>query len=135
MKLIPYNPKELTKNFRLSVHRTGRIGFSSDAAEKLRLIEHNSATISRNGDDPKDTNLYLILHRGKEDGYFKINTNGPYYSINIKVLLDAIGMPYDKGQASFDMEEIEIEGQKVYKLERKDKPKSDPILESAVVPQ
>jgi len=121
MKLIPFDPKELNKTYRVSVHRSGRIGFTSEAAEKMKLSDYKSANISRNGDDVLDTNLYLTLHKEKDTGAFRINTNGPYFSINIKLVLDAVKIDYSEGKAWFEMEEIEIEGNKVYKLKRKSK--------------
>jgi hypothetical protein len=121
MKITLYDPKKLNKKYRLSVHRTGKIGFPAEAAEKLSLAINKSADFGKNEDDPSDQNLYMIIHSDRETGGFKVNKNGEYYSINIKILLDNLDIDYSKGDVWFEMEEKIIAEQKVYKLERKNK--------------
>ena len=121
MKIKIYNPKELNKKYRLSVHRTGKVGFPADAADKLKLAENKSVDFGSNEEDPADNNLYMIIHKERETGGFKVNKNGEYYSINIKILLDNIGIDYTKGLIWFEMEEKTTEKETFYKLERKER--------------
>lgn len=119
MKIKIYNPKELNRKYRLSVHRTGKIGFPIDAADKLKLVDNKSVDFGSNEEDANDTNLYMIVHKDRETGGFKVNKNGDYYSINIKILLDNLQLDYTSGKVWFEMEEKMIGDDKVYKLEKK----------------
>jgi|GEM_PF-3830190 len=121
MKIKIYNPKDLNKKYRISVHRTGRMGFPADAAEKLNLAENKSADFGENEDDPNDPNLYMVIYKEKEKGGFKVNKNGEYYSINLKILLDNLNINYSNGTVWFEMEEKIINEEKIYSLEKKGK--------------
>lgn len=119
MKIAIYDTNKLKKQYRLSVHKTGKIGFPSDAALKLNLSIDKSADFGRNEEDENDTNLYLFIYNEKDKGGFKINRNGAYYSINAKILFDTLEYNYKDGALWFEMEEMKIGEQKVYKLEER----------------
>jgi hypothetical protein len=121
MKIKIYNPKDLNKKYRVSVHKTGRIGFPSDAADKLKLAENKSADFGENEDDPNDNSLYMVVYKEKEKGGFKVNKNGDYYSINLKILLDNLNIDYSNGTVWFEMEEKIINEEKIYRMEKKGK--------------
>jgi hypothetical protein len=119
MKISIYDPNKLKKQYRLSVHKTGKVGFPSDAALKLSLANNKSADFGQNEEDETDANLYLIIYNDKDKGGFKINKNGAYYSINAKILFDNLELDYQNGALWFEMEEIKIGEQIVYKLEKR----------------
>ena len=54
MKITFFNPDELDKNLKVTIHKTGKMGFTMDAAKKLSLIDMKSANIGVNNEDPED---------------------------------------------------------------------------------
>lgn len=120
MKIKFYKPEELEKNLKVTIHKTGKMGFTMDAAKKLLLPEMNTSDIGSNEEDEKDECLYLAIYKGNEGG-FKVSKAGQYYYINTKVLFDNLKVDYSKGNIVYDMSEIEIDGTTYYKLKRRRK--------------
>lgn len=95
------------------------MGFSTDAANKLQLINNKSAGIGSNEADSEDSNLYMTIFAEAVPNAFRISKAGHYYYINTKLLFDNLKLTYSDGSLSFEMSEMEIEGEKVYVLKRR----------------
>ena len=127
MKLKFYKSHELEKTYRISVHRSGKVGFPREAAQRMKLSAHKSADIGSNEEDKEDQNLYLVLHPGDE-GSFKISKAGEYFYLNTKLLFENLKVPYETGEIGFDMEKMEIDGNTYYKLKpRKNDKKEEKV--------
>lgn len=107
------------------MHRTGKLGFTQDAAKKLKLPTNRSADIGFNEEDQSDKNLYLFVHHDDKKGEFKIIKAGLYYYLNTKVLFDNLKIDYRKEPVSFDISPEEIGGETVYILKRRMKMKKE----------
>lgn len=120
MKITFYNPDELDKNLKVTIHKTGKMGFTMDAAKKLSLIEMKSANIGVNNEDPEDDCLYLAIYKDINKGGFRISKAGSYYYINTKILFDNLKLDYSKGNVSYDMAEEKIDDEIMYKLKKRE---------------
>src|SRR6185437_14968012 len=118
MKITFFNPDELDKNLKVTIHKTGKMGFTMDAAKKLSLIDMKSANIGVNNEDPEDDCLYLAIYKDINNGGFKISKAGSYYYINTKILFDNLKLDYSKGNVSYDMTEENVNDEIMYKLKK-----------------
>ena len=118
MKIKFYKADELLRPFRLTVHKSGKLGFTSEAAKELDLTSEKSISIGKNEDDPADDRLYMVVNNRVEPGAFKVAKAGPYYYLPIKVLLDNLSIPYASEMVAFSMEKFEEGGGTYYRLTR-----------------
>lgn len=119
IKIKLYKLEDLDKNLKATIHRTGKMGFTADAAKKLKLPSIRSADIGFNSDDANDKNLYLFLHPEPKRGQFNVVKAGAYYYINTKVLYDNLKLDYVKETISYDITPQQIGGEQAYILKRR----------------
>lgn len=93
MEIKFFNASEFGSNLKLTLHKTGKLGFSMDAIKTLNIAGLKSASIGKN---PADNNsvLYMLLHAEEVHGAFDISKAGSYYYINTKGLFDKLGINY-----------------------------------------
>ncbi len=118
MKIKFFKSHELEKPFRLSVHRSGKLGFTSEAAKALELTQEKSISIGQNEEDESDARLYMVVHETVEDGAFKVAKAGAYFYLPIKLLLDNLQIPYETESIAFKMEKVNDGGAIYYRLTR-----------------
>lgn len=121
MKLKFFNPNNLDKNLKATAHKTGKLGFTVDAAKKLQLSVEKTVGIGMNEDDESDKCLYLVVYPEKQEGAFNISKAGKYYYINTKTLFDSLKIDYQKDYVVYDITEEVIDNHKVYKFKRREK--------------
>ena len=121
MKIKLFKPNELDKNLKVTLHKTGKMGFTLDASNKLELSKDKSAGIGTNDDDPTDEALYLIIYPTKVPNTFRISKAGAYFYINTKILFDNLKVDYSVGNVIYDMVEKEADGQTIYQLNLREK--------------
>ena len=121
MKVKFYNPAELDRNIKASIHNTGKLGFTFEAANKLKLSEFKSMLIGRNEEDPTDENLYVVINDARQEGAFNVNKAGKYYYINTKALFDTFQWDYTKYSIIFNITPSQYEGSEVYIFKKKQK--------------
>jgi hypothetical protein len=125
MKLKFFNPNNLDKNLKATAHKTGKLGFTVDAAKKLQLSVEKTAGIGINEDDELDKSLYVIIYPDKQEGAFNISKAGKYYYINTKALFDSLRIDYIKDYVVYDISEEMIDSQRVFKFKRREKAKKN----------
>lgn len=118
-----YKPENLDRNLKATVHKTGKLGFTSEAAKKMGLSDEKSIRIARNEADETDENLYIIVNERKEEGSFSVNKAGEYYYINTKALFDAFNWDYENDRISFEISVSEYEGRDLFVFKTKRKAK------------
>lgn len=123
MKLKFFNPDDLDKNLKATVHKTGKLGFTVEAAKKMELSKEKSAGIGINDEDSSDNSLYVVIYPEKKEGAFSISKAGAYYYINTKALFDSLRIDYVKDNVVYDISKTDIEGQVVFKFKRREKHK------------
>ncbi len=116
MKLKFIKSQEIDKNVKCAIHKTGKLGFSSSAIEKLRLTIEKTLSIAVNEEDKEDENLYVAINEETNADGFKISKAGEYFYVNTKALFDTIGVDYRNKKIIYDIVDFDYEGQKLYKL-------------------
>lgn len=125
MKIKFFNPNSLDRNLKATVHKSGKLGFTVDAANKMDLKPTKSAAIGKNDDDSSDTALYIAIYDEQKEGAFKVAKAGAYYYLNLKSLFDTLKINYKSQSVIFDISEEDMEGEKIYKLSRRENNKKE----------
>ena len=121
MKIYFIKADEIDRNIKCSVHKSGKLGFSSTAIDKLELSNNKSVMIGVNEEDSDDENLYMSVEDGVKEEAFKISRAGEYYYANTKALFDKLGIDYRAKTIIYDIVDFEYEGMKMYKLIKREK--------------
>ena len=119
IKLKFFNPQTVDKNIKATVHKTGKLGFTIEAAKKLTLEVGMSMKIAINEGDESDTNLYGVLYTTIEDQSFKVYKAGQYFFLNLKPLLDTIKLDYKKHTYIYDISEETIQETEMFVFKRR----------------
>lgn len=129
MKLKFFKAEEIENNAKATVHTTGKLGFSSDAIDYLKLSDGKSIQFGKNEEDESDPNLYAVVYEGIQEGAYKLSKAGDYFYVNCKSLLDTLGIDYKRTKVIYDLVKTEYEGQTIIKMlkrEIKKKKKEEP---------
>ncbi|MEQ6121014.1 hypothetical protein [Reichenbachiella sp. MALMAid0571] len=121
MKINFFKADEIDRNIKCSIHKSGKLGFSSTAIDKLGLSTGKSVMIGVNEEDSEDDNLYMSVEDGVKEEAFKISRAGEYYYANTKALFDKMGIDYRAKTIIYDIVDFEYEGVKMYKLIKREK--------------
>lgn len=92
---------EYSTKLRASVHASGRLGFSYEAAKSLGINGKSSVKFGQDDDDPSV--LYLIVPTEPNEECFPVKPSGPYYYVPTKTLFDALGVDYAGSTVIFDL--------------------------------
>lgn len=118
MKISFFHSDKLERPMRLSVHKSGKLGFTNDAAGKLALNTSKSVSIGFNAEDQEDKSLYMVINDSVVDGSFKISKAGDYFYANIRYLLDSLKVDYRSEAVAYKVERVEIDGQAYFRMTR-----------------
>ena len=121
MKISFIKADEIDRNIKCSIHKSGKLGFSSTAIDKLGLSNDKSIMIGVNEEDSEDENLYMSVENGIKEEAFKISRAGDYFYANTKALFDKLGIDYRIKTIIYDIVDFEYEGLKIYKLIKREK--------------
>lgn len=107
-------PKEVTSIAKITIHKTGKMGFSRGASELLKLDINGYAKFGHN----EENELFIVMEPNADEDTFNVSKAGAYYYISAKSLLDEIGVDYSKGDTIiYDIKRTEEEN--VYKLNKR----------------
>jgi hypothetical protein len=118
IKFIDFD--QLDRNMKATSHKSGKIGFTMDAAKKMELTTEKSVTIGINEEDASDNNLYVIVNNGYKQGAFKILKAGQYYYVNLKPLFDSLHIDYQHKTIVYDISREAFAGLNGYKFKRRE---------------
>lgn len=121
-----FEPEDKYGSIKATVHRSGKLGFTQGAA---KLIDFEANTMFKIGRKKTDTGsnsdiLYMIPVKDKDDMTFTVLKAGGYYYLKTKRLLTQLGIDYraaDGESVSFEIDEINENGNKYYKLIKRKK--------------
>lgn len=120
MKLKFIKAEEIPQRAKATVHTSGKLGFSNDAIDFLKLTESKSIQFAQNEEDEADLNLYAIINEGMKEGCFKVSKAGQYYYVNTKSLFDSLGIDYRETKIIYDLVKSEYEGMPLIKMLRRE---------------
>jgi len=114
------SPKDTIGVVKATVHKNGKLGFSSGAMKVLGLDVNRYWRVATNADDIEDDSLYLLPAQEGEESVFKASRAGQYYYMRIKHLLDEMEIDYGNQKVIYDILKKEQEGMIFYKLNRRE---------------
>ncbi len=122
MKLKFLDPRTVERNVKATIHRSGKLGFTIEAAKKMNLETRKGFALAINEDDPNDKNFYAVVYEDAPVHALKVLKAGDYYYLNTKDLFDNLNLDYTNNYISFDIvEEKDEENNIYYKLKRTEK--------------
>lgn len=134
IKLTIHKSSELDKNIKCTVHGNGKLGFSDSASKKLSLSQDKYMVIASN-EEGNDENLYMWIENSDTNGGFKVCKAGSYYYLNTRLLFDKLRVNYkDKSKTIiYDIIDFEYEGNKIYKLIKREQKRTKRELKTDAV--
>ncbi|MCF2443276.1 hypothetical protein L0657_04850 [Dyadobacter sp. CY345] len=116
MKLNFVKASELDGNIKATIHKSGKLGFSSGAHKKLELDKNRFIKIAFGEDYSETKILFAILHEDEDTDSFNIAKAGDYYYGNTKALFDELEIDYETQKVIYDIKETQYDGKKIFKL-------------------
>ena len=114
MQLKILKPKEPNAIAKLTVQRSGKLGFSKGALELLDLEANKFAKF---GFDELE-NFYIVIYKESDEETFNISKAGDYYYINAKTLLEDLEIDYSSDDTTiFDIRRTDVEN--TFKLNKR----------------
>ncbi len=121
MKIKFFIPDSLDKNLKATVHKSGKMGFTIEAAKKMGLGVEKGLSIGINEEDQEDKNLYVLVDEKKKIENFPILKAGNYFYINTKPLFDSMKIDYVNNYIAYDISKEDFEKESMFVLKRKEK--------------
>ncbi|WP_295811482.1 hypothetical protein [uncultured Apibacter sp.] len=114
-------PREGEGTAKLTVHKSGRLGFSKSAIELLNVENYRYCKFAFNKEDETDENIYMVLNKESDEFSFNISKAGEYYYIKAKNFLSDLKIDYtdDAKTYIFDIYKMDNEDLIVYKLKKR----------------
>ena len=100
MSITLISAKQFVLKLKVTVQNSGRIGFTSDTANNLRLSERAGVKFAK--DDEKDI-LYIIIIDTPNEDAFELRSSGGYFYAETSRLFDYLGYDYSGGNIMFDL--------------------------------
>lgn len=116
-------PEGRTGAVKATVHKDGKLGFSSSASKVMGLDKNRRFKIATNADEESDTNLYfLVVEEEDREGVFTIAKAGSYYYVRVKHILQQMNIEYEKEKVIYDIRKVLDHDNNLsyYQLERRD---------------
>jgi len=103
MELRFIKANEFVSNIKCSIHKNGKLGFSSNAITKLGIDTNKSIMFATKDDEEGDGSLYAIILEEINEEAFKVNKAGNYYYLNTKAMFDSLQYNYQNKTIIFDI--------------------------------
>ena len=114
MQLKIIRPKEANAIAKITVHKTGKLGFSKGAMEILKLEENKFSKFGFN----EVEDFFIIMCKESDEETFNVAKAGDYYYITAKSLLEDLEIDYKSDDTTiFDIRKTEEEN--MYKLNKR----------------
>lgn len=96
-----FNAKELTQKLKATVQRTGKLGFTAETLEVLKI--HQGTHIRIAEDTESKRILWMGVLQEPADDAFPVNKAGEYYYVNTTKLFETLGIDFRKKNCMYDM--------------------------------
>lgn len=114
MELTFIKPKETKARAKITVHKTGKLGFSKGAMELLGLEQNKSAKFGYN----EQQDLFILMGSEPDEETFNIAKAGAYYYIAAKTLLEDLDIEY-KSENTTIFDVFKTEEKNIFKLKKR----------------
>ena len=113
--------RDFNVKLKATIHKSGRLGFTSDTARALNLTTQSYAKFAK--DDEDNEQLYLVLVDNSDEDTFTFTKSGAYFYLPTTAMFQSFGYDFKKYNFMFDLVRIEdldaIAGGQVYKLNKR----------------
>jgi len=116
MEINFWKPTVSTGIIKATIHKSGKLGFSQAAIEKLKLDQNTYLMIGTNKTNSKDNSIYMVIANKDNEMAIKVNKAGQYFYLNTKDFFNELGIDYKRKTVIFDIIEISEGNEKIYKL-------------------
>jgi hypothetical protein len=113
------SPKDEYGTIKATVHRTGRLGFSSGATKFMSLRENARYKVGFNKDDSWDSSLYIVPTSDSDEEGFKLFKAGAYFYLKLKSVFDKNEIDYKKKAMIYDIEKEKYNELIYFKLKKR----------------
>lgn len=115
-------PNESESSVKLTVHRTGKLGFSKGAIDLMNIEKNKNCKFGKNKNKEEDEKLYMVVSNQRDNLSYKISKAGDYYYIKAKELLRELNIDYSDQATTviFDIREIDNNGQRIFELNKRE---------------
>lgn len=114
------DPNKVGGSIKATIHKTGKLGFSSGAVDFIGISEESYFKIGFNDNNDSDENIYIINSK-TADGAFKVSKAGDYYYVNLKNVFDKRGIDYKNKSYVYDIKKENSEGTEFFILTKRKK--------------
>ena len=118
MALTLLSAKNFAFTLKVTIQRTGKLGFSAPTAEALGIDTNTYAKFYMDDENPMSP--VVVFSKNKDDDSFKANKSGDYYSLSTTILFDSLGFDFKKQNIICDLKREEdadaIVGGTAYRL-------------------
>lgn len=131
MSIKIISTRNFAKPLKATLQSSGKLGFTHDTAEILRL---ESGKLIQFGRDEEKNEMYMILTHGTPDDAFAVAKAGEYFYLPTTLMFDALGYEYKIVTYFFDLVrrvdlDEELNGE-VYFMKERQKTKNAKTMES-----
>ena len=121
-----FDAKVYTVRLRATIQSTGRLGFTFDTMDQLKLTPDCSIYLAP--DDENKRVMYMAVVRERKEDAFAVLSSGKYVYLNTRQLFDTLKIDYTNNVNFYDLARFE-EGDEVmegecYKMVRRDRPRT-----------
>lgn len=103
--IVKFDAKVYTVRLKATIQSSGRLGFTSDTIEQLKLTPECSIILAQDSDNKKV--LYMAVLRERRDDAFPVLSAGKYVYLNTRQLFDTIKIDYVNLVNFFDITRFE----------------------------
>ncbi|MCP4457169.1 MAG: hypothetical protein GY816_03940 [Cytophagales bacterium] len=105
MKIKFISPSEVSNNLKATIHKSGKLGFNMDAANRIKLEEMSCAMVGINEEDEDDANLYIMFSKEALEDSYKVSKAGEYFYLNLKNFFEKQKINYEDFRISYTIKE------------------------------
>ena len=122
-----FNAKEFMVRLKATIQGTGKLGFTADTIDMLKLNSECSIYLAQ--DDENKKVMYMGVVRERKEGAFPVQSSGKYFYLNTTNLFKSLKMDFVSKVYMFDLSRFE-EGDEAmesecYKMEMRWKERSN----------
>ena len=108
---------KLGKNAKSTIHASGKMSFSRGAEELMELYKGGGIIFAKSPQEEGYQSLFCTVSTKSDEAAFPLTRSGSYYQVNIRNLLDLLGVNYRQRSVVYDVSaEKSNSGRKIFKL-------------------
>jgi hypothetical protein len=119
MKLRFIKVSDVDIKAKATIHKTGKLGFSSNAIDYLQIDENKFIKFAFDDEDKKEDIMYAVITDADDSESFNISKAGNYFYVNTKGLFDNLGFDYTNNKIIYDLVKFDYEGHQIIKMIRR----------------